>query len=46
MKGGDEDVLRVSAGSAVAEASRPVGTRAVARLFTDPGVQAAVLSGI
>src|SRR3984957_4380493 len=32
--------------AAVAEASGRVGTRAVARLFTDPGVQAAVLSGI
>jgi DNA topoisomerase-1 len=32
--------------AAVAEASRRVGTRAVARLFTDPGLQAAVLSGI
>ncbi len=32
--------------AAVAEASGRVGTRAIARLFTDPGVQAAVLSGI
>src|ERR1700722_17548349 len=32
--------------AAVAEASGRVRTRAVARLFTDPGVQAAVLSGI
>ena len=33
-------------GAAVAEASGRVGTGAVARLFTDPGLQAAVLSGI
>ena len=32
--------------AAVAESSNRVGTRAVASLFTDPGVQAAVLSGI
>jgi DNA topoisomerase-1 len=32
--------------AAVAEASGRVGTRAVVRLFTDPGLQAAVLSGI
>jgi DNA topoisomerase I len=32
--------------AAVAEASGRVGTRAVARIFTDPGLQAAVLSGI
>src|ERR1700722_5391396 len=32
--------------AAVAESSDRVGTRAVASLFTDPGVQAAVLSGI
>jgi DNA topoisomerase I len=32
--------------AAVAESSDRVGTRAVADLFTDPGVQAAVLSGI
>jgi DNA topoisomerase I len=32
--------------AAVAEAAARVGTRAVASLFTDPGVQAAVLSGI
>ena len=32
--------------AAVAEASGRVGTNAVARLFTDPEVQAAVLSGI
>ena len=32
--------------AAVAESSARVGTRAVASLFTDPGVQAAVLSGI
>lgn len=32
--------------AAVAEFSDRVGTRAVASLFTDPGVQAAVLSGI
>ena len=32
--------------AAVSEASGRVGTSAVARLFTDPGVQAAVLSGI
>ena len=31
---------------AVAESSARVGTRAVAELFADPGVQAAVLSGI
>jgi DNA topoisomerase I len=31
---------------AVAESSDRVGTRAIASLFTDPGVQAAVLSGI
>jgi DNA topoisomerase-1 len=32
--------------AAVSEASDRLGTRAVASLFTDPGVQAAVLSGI
>jgi DNA topoisomerase I len=32
--------------AAVAESSDRIGTRAVASLFTDPGVQAAVLSGI
>jgi DNA topoisomerase I len=32
--------------TAVAESSDRIGTRAVASLFTDPGVQAAVLSGI
>ncbi len=32
--------------AAVAESSDRVGTRAVATLFTDPGIQAAVLSGI
>ena len=32
--------------AAVAESSDRVGTRAVADLFTDPGVQAAVLAGI
>ena len=32
--------------AAVAESSARVGTRAVATLFTDPGVQAAVLAGI
>jgi hypothetical protein len=32
--------------AAVTEASGRVGTRAVARIFTDPGLQAAVLSGI
>ena len=32
--------------AAVAESSDRVGTRVVASLFTDPGVQAAVLSGI
>ncbi len=32
--------------AAVAESSDRVGTRAVADLFTDPGLQAAVLSGI
>jgi DNA topoisomerase-1 len=32
--------------AAVAESSDRVGSRAVASLFTDPGVQAAVLSGI
>ena len=32
--------------AAVAEASDRIGTNAVAHLFTDPGVQAAVLSGI
>jgi DNA topoisomerase-1 len=32
--------------AAVAESFDRVGTRAVASLFTDPGIQAAVLSGI
>jgi DNA topoisomerase I len=32
--------------AAVAESSARVGTRAVANLFTDPGLQAAVLSGL
>jgi DNA topoisomerase I len=35
-----------SVATAVAESSDRLGTRAVASLFTDPGVQAAVLSGI
>ncbi len=34
------------AGAAVAESSHRLGTRAVSDLFTDPGLQAAVLSGI
>jgi DNA topoisomerase I len=42
IEAGRSDLVAV----AVAEASDRVGTRAVTSLFTDPGVQAAVLSGI
>ncbi len=42
ISAGRSDLVAV----AVAESSDRVGTRAVTSLFTDPGVQAAVLSGI